>query len=1334
MTYHFRNWLIFASLFSLAVLFSAGAEAQTRSTGIGKRGRSVQLEQNYGKLPLAFEMNQGQTDGRVKFLNRGLGSSLFLTSDETVLEINGRDAAFRSRQTIPDLLKRGDPNVAGSRTHASPATPSNETVLGLKLVGSNADVKINGEEELPGRINYLLGNDPSKWRVNVPTFAKVQYRNIYPGIDVVYYGNVRGRLEHDFIVHPGADIHQIEFALEGTSSVWINRTGDLKAMIGTTAITLERPMAYQVISGKAKRIKSEYQLRRNNRVKFSLGWYDPGSDLVIDPVLAYSTFLSSDLNIGLGIAADAAGNAFVVGTTQASNFPTTQGVFESTCPNLQGSSGCYTPFVTKLSSDGSTLLYSTYLGGTSYISIATAIALDSSGNAYLTGYTADPTFPVTANAFQSICGGYRSGPPADCGAGDSAFISVLNLTGTALLYSTYLSGGHQNVASESGTGIAVDSTGNFYASGSTTSPDFPTLNGFQTVLNSGSACGAGSTRGDLYLVKFSPITSTPILSYSTFVGGSGEDDPSFAESAASLAIDNSGDAYMTGSTASPDFPVSLSAYSASCGADGNCNGYACSNPAVSFVTKVDTTKSGAASLIYSTYLGGSTAEYGVGVAADNGGHVYATGWSQSSDFPSTPGSFESCNQPFSSTQSYVTKLDTNQSGSSSLVYSGCVGEDSGALTFGVKADSSGNAYVAGAINSPDRTFTEVDPIESQGGVFATALSADGSTILWSTRFGSTGSDQPFGAMTLDNNENIYVTGSTYANGFFNSDFPTTAGSYSPTCDPNKGCSLYPGVAQFIAKISESNGATAALSPWNPTFAETDLNTHSSIFSLPLRDMGDQPFSISSITVEGANASDFSQTNNCPVGSQLSAASQCTVSLTFTPTATGTRSATVTVTDTAPGSPHVATMTGTGDNISFAPASLTFPATSVGQASAAKTITLTNVATARILTIYSVSVSGNFTETDTCAGMSLAPNASCNIDVTFMPTVQGPTFGSISVTDSGTSVVQDVSLSGTGSVGVSFSPASLSFGTVPVGTTSASKTVIVSNNLSVGITNLAFFASGDYNVVAGGAKPCTNRLAVKASCTVNVTFSPTTNGSIKGDVAFSYSGGTASPQMYTLAGSGTGGSTVPLTFSPTSLSIVNPVIGSASAAVPVTVTNVSASALTINSLTTNGNFSASPSGSTPCTGTLNAGIKCTFSVTFTPPSPGTVTGAVTITDSSAVAIQTYGLSGNSLAVSLAPVSLTFPSTSISGGSSGPLTVTVTNNQNTSVTLNTFTASGDFSLGAGTCSSGIVLPKRGKCTLQLFFTPTVIGTIKGALTVTHTASGSPQEVSLSGTGIF
>jgi hypothetical protein len=439
----------------------------------------------YGQLPLSFEANQGQTDAQVQFLAHGQGYSLFLTAREAVF-------AFRPPAALGSQHKGIVP-----RPNAVQATPDTaRTVVHMQLLGANPAPQSVGLEELPGKVNYFRGNDPQQWRANVRTYAKVKYAAVYPGVDLVYYGQSR-QLEYDFVVAPGADPAIITLGFEGVDHVDVDAQGDLVLSIASGSLRFQKPVIYQEEDGRRQTIAGSYVRKGLHQVGFQLAAYDVTRPLVIDPVLSYATYLGgSSFDEGAGIAVDATGAAYVTGRTGSSNFPTAHPLQ----PMLSGFSDA---FVAKLSADGTNLVYATYLGG-SITNAGRGIAVDTTGHAYVTGFTTSPDFPTTPGAFQVTYGG------ADCavgGCGD-AFVAKLSADGAALVYATYLGGS----STDEGNSIAVDAAGAAYVTGFTFSPDFPTEHPLQPAYGDG---------GDAFVAKLNATASA--LVYATYLGGSGFD-------------------------------------------------------------------------------------------------------------------------------------------------------------------------------------------------------------------------------------------------------------------------------------------------------------------------------------------------------------------------------------------------------------------------------------------------------------------------------------------------------------------------------------------------------------------------------------------------------------------------------------------------------------------------------------------------------------------------------------------------------------------------------------------------------------------------------------------
>jgi hypothetical protein len=658
---------------------------------------SARLLKGYGKLPLSFEANQGQVDAAVKFLSRGKGYTMFLTSAGAVLSLR----ATRKENQKPADIRTEEPGRREVSAESAPAA-----VLRMNLMGANQAAKVEGAEELPGTSNYFIGNDPSQWRTNVPNYSRVKYESVYPGVDLVYYGN-QGQLESDFIVRAGQNAAAIRLRFEGARRVRINHDGDLDITMHSGNVVLGKPVVYQKSEGQAEKriVAGRYTLNDRQEVGFAVGSYDKSEPLIIDPVLRYSTYLGgSGTDYGLAITVDAAGKAYVTGYTSSTNFPTEN-------PLAGASAGGQDVFVTKLNAAGNDLIYSTYLGGSGDDN-GYGIAVDAAGNAYVTGYTSSTNFPTTKNTFQSTYGGN----------GD-AFVTKLNASGNALVYSTYLGGS----LADYGQAIAVDASGNAYVAGYTYSTDFPTENPFQ-------ASSAGDF--DAFVTKLNGTGDT--LLYSTHLGGSAAD---YGEG---IAVDASGNAYVTGYTYSTDFPTA-SPFQA------NLNGLL-----NAFVTKLDAVGN---ALFYSTYLGGNT-DFGRAIAVDAEGNAYVTGITESANFP-TVNAFQSTYGGDGDT--FVTKFDP---AGSALVYSTYLGGSGYENGQSITVDAGGNAYVTGITSSTN--FPTANPLQASlagaYNVFVAKLNPAGNAPLFSTYLGGSATDGGQ-AIALDTSGNAYVTGFTSSSNF-----------------------------------------------------------------------------------------------------------------------------------------------------------------------------------------------------------------------------------------------------------------------------------------------------------------------------------------------------------------------------------------------------------------------------------------------------------------------------------------------------------------------------------------------------------------------------------------
>src|SRR6266545_2168322 len=697
-------------------------------------------------LPLSFVPNVGQTDTAVRFLVRNSGGTLFFGSDEAVLAIPLPDP------TTP-ISNENDTDLPVARRVAGQA------VARLRFDRTNPSPQLQAETPLPGVVNYLTGNDPLQWHINVPTYAGVVYNQLYDGIDL-HYSSTEGHLKRTYTVAPNADPSLIQWRYVGARDLHLDSTtGDLVMTLpapttGLSETTLiERaPRAWQDISGVRVPVSVTYQVAVNGSASFNLGAYDHSQPLTIDPVLSYSTFLggsgSEDSN---AITVDSSGNAYVIGGSYSSNFPTQNPV--------QGSrAGSQDITISKLSADGSTLLYSTFLGDSGE-DRAYGVGVDSAGNIYATGV-------ITGGL--TILNGYATTP---AGASD-AFLVKLNpsLSGSAsLLYSTYLGGS----ADEEGNGLALDGSGNVYLTGRTYSSNFPTKNARQTSR-------AGNA--DAFVTKLNPnANGSASLLYSTFLGGSSYDR------GGAIAVDASGIAYITGHTQSSNFPT-VGAYQAANAGDRDV-----------IVAKLNPALSGTGSLLYSTYLGTTGDDRGFGIAL-SGSTVTLTGYTNSSAFP-----IANATQP----------------------------------TFG--------GGTCGTSPCPDAFVTQLDLTSSPPG--------------FSTFLGGSNDDQGYG-VAVDAVGAIYVTGTTYSTGF-----PTTSGALAP---------VYRGGTKdgFVTKI-----ALPAITIDDVSVPEGNAGTTTAVFTLHLSVASPQDVTVNYATADGTATAGSDYTSSS--GTVTFAAGTITQTITIT---------------------------------------------------------------------------------------------------------------------------------------------------------------------------------------------------------------------------------------------------------------------------------------------------------------------------------------------------------------------------------------------------------------------------------------------------------------------
>ncbi|HTT61525.1 MAG TPA: SBBP repeat-containing protein [Bryobacteraceae bacterium] len=745
--------------------------------------------------PLSFEPNQGQADSTVQYLSRGAGFALFLAPGEVVLN-----------------LERQQPAAA--------------VPLRMRLIGANTKATGAGLAPQAGVVSYFIGNDPTRWRAGIPTYGQVKYAQIYPGVDLVFYGNQR-QLEYDFVVAPGADPGRIAWRIEGARA-GVDAEGNLVLNAPNGPAVFKKPALYQMNGDQRTAVEGSFAAA-GNRVGFQVGTYDHSRALVIDPVLSYASYLGGTrtdaiglpmgpgiLQVGAsqGIAVDGAGSAYVTGYTYSVDFPTNNAYQSAPPAKVQGVSPGQWPsaFVTKFSPDGSSLVYSTYLGGNG-LDYAYAIAVDSGGNAYVTGQTNSVDFPVTSGAYQTVCSPTptNQGPPytASCNsANTSAFVTKLNPSGTGLVYSTFLGGYGPAYA----TAITVDSAGRAYIAGNeseycstayTFQGCFPTTSG---AVIGGDLTGGRSSQY-AFAAAFDP-TGAHLL-YSTLFG----DLNTSCESGCGgtygtgMAVDANGYFYLIGETQAGKLPTTAGVVQPS-GAPLDPTGvYVLADRG--FIAKFNpVTSANGVSLAYSTYLGGHTGntnDYLSGITIDGAGNAYVVGYTNSADFPVTAGAYGTVCGPNGHTcaAAHVTKL--NPAGSA-ILWSTYVGDaktdasDAVFFTGPIQLDGHGNIYIIGQ-NGGGAGFPMINPVEptpTSGNqqLLIAELDPTGSQLLFSTTIGSNGlnTTSPAG-LAVDAAGNIYVAGNT--NG---PDLITTPGAFQTTSGDGACCQYGNG---FVAKIASA---------------------------------------------------------------------------------------------------------------------------------------------------------------------------------------------------------------------------------------------------------------------------------------------------------------------------------------------------------------------------------------------------------------------------------------------------------------------------------------------------------------------------------------------------
>ena len=1223
----------------LLVSFASGSRRSSkRITALPKPGSIGHLAKARNTLALGgelrFEPNEGQFPEATKFAARTKDYSLFLLPTAVVLR------PFTH-------LDQGTPSRAGqiSRTQAR---------AGLLFVGATRKANIIGVGKLHSISNYFHGADPTHWQSGVPNYSQVEYRGLYHGVDLICHGE-HSEPEFDWIVEPGGDPEQIRLSVQGAKPT-IDRLGDLVLKLPEGEVRLKKPVIYQEVDRTRRVISGRFILWANKQISFKIGKFDRTRSLVIDPVLVYSTYLGGNTDDEAAqVTVDGSGNILVIGTAQSNNFP-----LVNPLPSQSNKTGFLEVFVTKFDASGSNLVYSTYLGGTApgHTDRGNAIAVDASGDAYITGQTNDLNFPTTLGAYLPAPGG---GAVGLCGNCTDGWVAKLDPTGSSLLFSTYLTGNSNNVLSMP-FGIALDAGGNIYLAGDAYPPAFSTTPGAYRSVDPTGPLG-------VFITKMNPTGSA--LVYSSLIGGNGPDQ------AFAIALDASDNAYVTGVTGSTNFPETTILQS----------------PLASIQAFALKLSASGSQLVYSTLFG---AGQGLGIVVDPSNNAYISGYTLES-FP-TAGPMKS--QFSNSPDAFVSKLDPS---GTTLTYSILFGGSDSDQAFGIALDTAGNAYVTGRTSSEDfPTVNAIQPIYSGGSLcayncsdaFVTVVSADGSKFLFSTYLGDTGFEAG-NSIAVDSSGSIYVTGVTTS-----ADFEVVDPYQSVQNALANG-----GTNSFVVKIAGDVSITPQRLVFGPaplgTFERQGIGLSSATENLTFTNNSSGAISFSADALLGENPAEFSTPTDACANSVVQPAGNCTISVMFTPSAAGVRQANLQLNNSAANAPFVVSLIGYGSPIVFAPATLAFGPQSPGTTSSPQSLTITNTGQAS-LTIGSLVKGGNAPQyfalkSDACTGTTLAANASCTVAIAFSPPVIGLFTAVLSVNDTASDSPQSVLITGNGTgPAAGLNPSYLTFTNQGVGTTSPPQSIVLTNtgtatlNISQIASTVNYFAE---------TNNCNPQVAVGASCTINVTFTPTTSGVLEGAIQVS-DDALASPQQVGLTGTAGPGASA-LTVAPAQLTFGNLPVTTTSASQAVSVASLGAATVNINGISINSDFQQTNN----CPIGVSAVVNCAINVTFTPTGAGPRNGTLSVAYAGIGSPQTVMLNGqgNDFALVASPTSST-----VAAGGSASYGVTLSplgGRFNSAVSLS--------------CSS---LPKGSTCNFSQSSVTLGINSAQSNLTISTTAATS------------
>jgi hypothetical protein len=949
----------FTVLTALALGCTAVANAQSHNSQTSvpsNRPDAARVRAAYAQLPLIFEQNQGQTDSQVKFFAHGNGYGLFLTQNAAVLSLQQMSAGKQQK-----------------------------AVLNMQLVGAKSDSAITGADRLPGTSSYFIGNDPSQWHKNIPQFGRVQYQSVYPGIDLVYYGN-QGKLEYDFRVAAHSNPDQLKLHFTGVENLKVAENGDLIAATNAGDVRLQAPQVYQQFGNTRREVSSRYILSADNNVQFALGNYDRSRELVIDPILTYSTYLggtgSESCSAILGttnaisgcpaITVDPISNVYIAGISNSADFPN-----PTTAPTKTGTANVFIAKISISATGAAQLINSVFIGGNG-TDFPAGIAIDNGFRVVVAGTTSSTNFPVI-NQYQS----------APASTGNHVFVTKIDLAANTLFYSTYLSGNGVDTAS----GVALDGSSDIYVTGTTTSTDTPSQSdAFPSTL--GSFQSASRATNQFFLTKLNPFSSgVNSVAYSTYFGGG--NPANGVTVGGGVTVDISGNVYLTGGTnflntqnnASSDFPI-LNALQVCLDTPVNPTG-TCSvvlSARDAFVAKFApvTGSTNQFTLNYSTYVGGSGDDVGYGIATDSSANVFIVGSTTSNDIvlPTSTTQFQSSNN--GGTDAFVAKLGafTAITGSSAtqavgMGYFSYLGGSGNDVGLAITADNTGGAYVTGYTDSANFP-TNNGVFTASGGArdaFAARIDTNATASTAPSEFmtylGGAGNDSGT-SITRDIQGGTLVAGETSS-----SNFPTMnsfQGSLAGTSDAF--------ITRFGPSVTLSMTASPSPSPAGVgnqvTFTYTITNSGDALQSLTFNDVFPAT-GVTNVTGSATGGSCGAGSNGiltCTVGAIAGAGGTATVAVLMTPGSGGSLVNSATVSSAGCATQICASAQTSALISDFSVASSPASVTAVAGQPASYQITVTP--------------GGGFPESVTLACSSTLPSgATCNFTNNPITTLTGP---------------------------------------------------------------------------------------------------------------------------------------------------------------------------------------------------------------------------------------------------------------------------------------------------------------------------------------------------------